>query len=85
MNKAKKSIIAIGLFFSVANVALKIIGNLLNGVAIALSPNLIWTSIFWFFGGVLIGYLVQKSRSKCISVAIQTRCNTALLSTKQAS
>ena len=64
MNKAKKSIIAIGLFFSVANVALKIIGNLLDGEAVALSPNLIWTAIFWFFGGVLIGYFAQKSRSK---------------------
>lgn len=64
MNKAKKSIIAIGLFFSVANVALKIIGNLLDGEAVALSMSLIWTAIFWFFGGVLFGYVVQKSRSK---------------------
>ncbi len=64
MNKAKKSILAIGLFFSVANVALKIIGNLLDGEANALSPNLIWTAIFWFFGGVLIGSFVQKSRAK---------------------
>nr|AGY30840.1 hypothetical protein [uncultured bacterium] len=64
MSKAKKSIIAMGMYFAVANVALKFIGNLLDGDAIQINRSVTWTALFWFVGGLFIGYLNQKSQSK---------------------
>lgn len=61
MNKARRSIVAIGLFFAVCNVALKVIGNLLDGKAIELNMSVTWTAVFWFCVGLLIGYLVSKT------------------------
>ena len=54
--------IAVGLFFSVGNVALKIIGNLLDGKIIQLNETLGWVAIFWFFGGSLVGYIMWRAR-----------------------
>lgn len=64
MSKAKKSIIATGMYFAVANVTLKFIGNLLDGDAIQINRFVTWTALFWFVGGLFIGYLNQKNQSK---------------------
>lgn len=62
MNKSAQFVIAVGLFFSAGNVALKIIGNLLDGKIIQLNATLAWVAIFWFFCGSLVGYMMWRAR-----------------------
>lgn len=64
MNKASKFTVAVGLYFAVANIALKIIGKLLDGEMASLSTTFAWTAIYWFFGGSLIGYTIWRTRKK---------------------
>ncbi len=64
MNKAVQFIIAHGLFFAAAHVALKIIVNLIDGALVQFNAALAWTAIYWFFGGSLIGVIVWRARKK---------------------
>jgi hypothetical protein len=64
MNRAVQAIIAIGLFFAIGNVVLKVIGTLLDGERVALNADLAWTAVFWFCGGSLVGYVLWRGQRK---------------------